>query len=161
MRQTVNVSPSYHPFSLIRFASDSRVLILTGEGILLRDSRCSGLAGTRDNPENELMQEDRLGPYPYQHAVVDEKGTFLVAATGSTLRAIAVPQPSAEGASRQDEVLNLDVEGSVLDVRFRPGKSGRLAVASGRQISFWDLTAAQRPPESELPRFATDCITQE
>lgn len=161
MSQTVKLAPRYHPFSLIRFASDSRVLILTGEGILLRDSRCSGLAGTGDNPEDSLIRAGRLGPYPHQHAVVDEKGTFLVAATESTLRAIAVPQPSAEQASKQDEVLNLDVEGSVLDVRFRPGTSGRLAVVSPRQISFWDLTAAQRPPESELPRFASDCITQQ
>ena len=33
-----------------------------------------------------------------------------------------------------------------------------MAVASGQRVSFWDLGAAQRKDDRDLPRFATDCI---
>ena len=52
------------------------MLILTRDGILLRDAACRGLAATKVIPETWLMQEGSLGRYPYQHAVVNEKGTL-------------------------------------------------------------------------------------
>lgn len=137
---------------------DTRAVALTQQGIWLRDLSCPNPPNTPRADNDWLIADDRLGPHRYHYAAIDDKGEYLAAATGGRLRAIHLPRRHGAQPAKGAEVIEIPLQGELRDAQFRPGMAGRLAVASGNTISFWDLAMASQPEVNELHRFATDCM---